>query len=86
MMVYIILPSNGQITCRPIEMREPPYFIDYGRIRMFVHRVVTGKYFDAIIAAIIGFNVITMSLEYYEMPMVRSVIYNRKNPKFTPIN
>lgn len=55
-------------------MREPPYFINYGRIRMFVNRVVTGKYFDAIIAAIIGFNVITMSLEHYEMPMVRSYI------------
>jgi len=30
---------------------------------------VTNKYFDVIIAAVIGLNVVTMSLEYYEMPM-----------------
>ena len=50
-------------------MREPPYFIGYGRIRMFVHKVVTNSYFDVLIAAVIFLNVITMSLEYYEMPM-----------------
>lgn len=51
-------------------MREPPYFIGYGTLRLFVHKVVTGKYFDLIIAAVIGLNVVTMSLEHYMMPIV----------------
>lgn len=55
-------------------MREPPYFIGYGRLRLYVHRIVTGKYFDLIIAAVIGLNVITMSLEHYMMPIVSADI------------
>lgn len=51
-------------------MREPPYFIGYGRFRLNIHRIVTGKYFDLVIALVIGLNVITMSLEHYMMPMV----------------
>ncbi|RWS11836.1 voltage-dependent T-type calcium channel subunit alpha-1G-like protein, partial [Dinothrombium tinctorium] len=51
------------------EMREPPYYYGYSAFRLFVHRVVTGKYFDAVISFVIGLNVITMSLEYYEMPL-----------------
>ena len=51
-------------------MREPPYFIGYSRFRLFIHSIVTGKYFDLVIAAVIGLNVITMSLEYYMMPIV----------------
>ena len=50
-------------------MREPPYYIGYGPFRMSIHSIVTNKYFDVIIAAVIGLNVVTMSLEYYEMPM-----------------
>lgn len=49
-------------------MREPPYFIGYGSFRLSVHSLVTNKYFDVLIAAVIGLNVVTMSLEYYEMP------------------
>lgn len=51
-------------------MREPPYFIGYGRFRLYVHRIVTGKYFDLVIALVIGLNVITMSLEHFMMPLV----------------
>lgn len=54
-------------------MREPPYFIGYGRFRMFIHRLATASYFDVVIAAVIGLNVITMSLEYYEMPVVSMI-------------
>ncbi|XP_053202085.1 voltage-dependent T-type calcium channel subunit alpha-1G-like isoform X3 [Panonychus citri] len=50
------------------EMREPPYYIGYGPFRLKVHNMVTGKYFDAIIAGVICLNVITMSLEHYQMP------------------
>nr|QDD67334.1 ion channel protein [Tetranychus cinnabarinus] len=50
------------------KMREPPYYIGYGPFRLKTHNMVTGKYFDAIIAGVICLNVITMSLEHYQMP------------------
>ena len=33
--------------------------------------MVTSKYFDLAISAVIGLNVITMAMEFYMMPMVR---------------
>lgn len=66
-------------------MREPPYFMGYGKFRMWVHSVVTNKYFDAIIAAVIGLNVVTMSLEYYEMPMELDYALKLFNFVFTGI-
>lgn len=50
------------------KLREPPYFSNYGRWRSLLHRWVTGGYFDLMIAAVIGFNVVFMSLEHYQMP------------------
>lgn len=50
-------------------MHEPPYYINYSPARMFVHNVVTSKYFDLAIAAVIGLNVVTMAMEYYKMPL-----------------
>uniref|UniRef100_A0A1A9VSZ6 Ion transport domain-containing protein n=1 Tax=Glossina austeni TaxID=7395 RepID=A0A1A9VSZ6_GLOAU len=50
-------------------MHEPPYYINYSPSRMFVHNVVTSKYFDLAIAAVIGLNVVTMAMEYYMMPV-----------------
>lgn len=35
-----------------------------------VHNVVTSKYFDLAIAAVIGLNVVTMAMEFYLMPKV----------------
>ncbi|XP_062137719.1 uncharacterized protein LOC133847019 isoform X11 [Drosophila sulfurigaster albostrigata] len=49
-------------------MHEPPYYTNYSPTRMFVHNVVTSKYFDLAIAAVIGLNVVTMAMEYYMMP------------------
>nr|XP_036215545.1 uncharacterized protein LOC106617992 isoform X1 [Bactrocera oleae] len=57
-------------------MHEPPYYINYSPTRMFVHNVVTSKYFDLAIAAVIGLNVVTMAMEYYGMPGV--LIYTLK--------
>lgn len=37
---------------------------------MSIHRMVTSNYFDLVIACVIGLNVITMSLEHYQMRMV----------------
>lgn len=52
------------------EMHEPPYYRDYSSARLLVHSVVTSKYFDLAIAAVIGLNVVTMALEFYMMPKV----------------
>lgn len=49
-------------------MHERPYYADYSQIRLFVHNVVTSKYFDLAIAGVIGLNVVTMAIEYYRMP------------------
>lgn len=51
-------------------MRERPYYARYGSARLLVHGVVTSKYFDLAIAAVIGLNVVTMAMEYYKMPQV----------------
>lgn len=49
-------------------MNEPPYYDNYSRSRLFIHNVVTSKYFDLAIAAVIGLNVVTMATECYLMP------------------
>uniref|UniRef100_A0A061QLN8 Putative calcium-channel-like protein n=1 Tax=Cupiennius salei TaxID=6928 RepID=A0A061QLN8_CUPSA len=49
-------------------MREPPYYINYSKPRLFTHNIITSKYFDLAIAAVIGLNVVTMAMEFYMMP------------------
>ena len=51
-------------------MLEAPYYINYSPTRATVHSVVTSKYFDLAISAVIGLNVITMAMEFYMMPNV----------------
>jgi hypothetical protein len=51
-------------------MLEPPYYIDYSELRLMIHSMVTSKYFDLAISAVIGLNVITMAMEFYMMPRV----------------
>lgn len=51
-------------------MRRPPYYTNYSRSRLLIHNVVTSKYFDLAIAAVIGLNVVTMAMEFYLMPPV----------------
>ena len=50
-------------------LREPPYYAGYSPARLFTHNMVTSKYFDLAIAAVIGLNVVTMALEFYQMPL-----------------
>ena len=52
------------------EMLETPYYIHYSPTRMTMHKMVTSKYFDLAISAVIGLNVITMAMEFYMMPVV----------------
>ncbi len=62
------------LTCRFLtnttEMRRPPYYTNYSRSRLVIHNIVTSKYFDLAIAAVIGLNVVTMAMEFYLMPPV----------------
>ena len=43
--------------------------MDYGSTRLVIHKMVTSKYFDLAISAVIGLNVITMAMEFYMMPL-----------------
>ena len=52
-------------------MMERPYYIDYPPFRLVIHKLVTSKYFDLAVSAVIGVNVITMAMEFYMMPQVR---------------
>ena len=51
-------------------MMERPYYMDYSPARLIIHKMVTSKYFDLAISAVIGLNVITMAMEFYMMPRV----------------
>jgi voltage-dependent calcium channel T type alpha-1G len=54
-------------------MREIPYYAHFSPWRRRLHDICSSKYFDLIIAAVIGLNVVTMSLEFYLMPPVSSI-------------
>ena len=47
--------------------------MDYSSARLVIHKMVTSKYFDLAISAVIGLNVITMAMEFYMMPDVSSL-------------
>ncbi|CAF2777765.1 unnamed protein product [Rotaria sp. Silwood2] len=49
-------------------MCELPYYAHFSPWRKHLHDLCVSKYFDLVIAAIIGVNVVTMSLEFYPMP------------------
>ena len=59
-------------------MMQTPYYIHYSPPRMMVHKMVTSKYFDLAISAVIGLNVITMAMEFYMMPRVSNIKHTNK--------
>lgn len=63
----------------------PPYYTNYSPLRLFVHNVVTSKYFDLAIAAVIGLNVVSMAMEYYMMPMALKYALKIFNYFFTAV-
>lgn len=65
------------------KLREPPYYSNYGKFRLLLHKWVTGGYFDLLIAAVIGFNVVFMSLEHYQMPAELIHLLKVSNYAFT---
>ncbi|CRK92625.1 CLUMA_CG006168, isoform A [Clunio marinus] len=74
-----------QIEKKRRRMHEPPYYTNYSPLRMFVHNVVTSKYFDLAIAAVIGLNVVTMAMEYYMMPLALEYALKIFNYFFTAV-
>lgn len=67
------------------KMHEPPYYTTYSKARLFVHNVVTSKYFDLAIAAVIGLNVVTMAMEFYMMPKALTYALKIFNYFFTAV-
>ncbi|XP_011633277.1 voltage-dependent T-type calcium channel subunit alpha-1G-like isoform X3 [Pogonomyrmex barbatus] len=67
------------------KMHEPPYYTHYSKSRLFVHNVVTSKYFDLAIAAVIGLNVVTMAMEFYMMPKALTYALKIFNYFFTAV-
>ena len=45
--------------------------------RMFLYKIVTSTKFDIAIAVVISLNVITMAIEFYQMPTVRRILKSR---------
>ncbi|XP_031353487.1 voltage-dependent T-type calcium channel subunit alpha-1G isoform X1 [Photinus pyralis] len=74
-----------QLEKRRRKMNEPPYYINYSPWRLFIHSVVTSKYFDLAIAAVIGLNVVTMATESYRMPDILTYILKIFNYFFTAV-
>jgi len=57
-----------------VELLRPPYWSLYSKPRLYLHAIVTSKYFDVAISVVIGVNVITMAIEHYQMPKVRKTL------------
>ncbi|KAK9883220.1 hypothetical protein WA026_001409 [Henosepilachna vigintioctopunctata] len=74
-----------QLEKRRKKMNEPPYYINYPQWRLFIHSVVTSKYFDLAIAAVIGLNVVTMATERFRMPDFQTQILKIFNYFFTSV-
>ncbi|KAL3103108.1 hypothetical protein niasHS_002294 [Heterodera schachtii] len=62
-----------------------PYWHRYGPFRLFTHGVITSKYFDLAIAAVIGVNVVSMAMEFYMMPDGLKYLLRTLNYLFTAV-
>ncbi|VDK53449.1 unnamed protein product [Anisakis simplex] len=65
--------------------KSHPYWYKYGQTRMFLNNIVTSKYFDLAIAAVIGINVISMAMEFYMMPAGLKYVLKALNYFFTAV-
>ncbi|CAF0940376.1 unnamed protein product, partial [Brachionus calyciflorus] len=68
-----------------IKMKEIPYYANYSRARRLLHDLCNSKYFDLVIAGVIGLNVVSMSLEFYRMPPFLGDVLDLLNIIFTVI-
>ena len=69
-LIFLLKIASALVTLLLAEMMERPYYMDYSPARLVIHKMVTSKYFDLAISAVIGLNVITMAMEFYMMPEV----------------
>ncbi|KAK6111561.1 Ion transport family protein [Brugia pahangi] len=65
--------------------KSQPYWQSYGPSRLFLNNIVTSKYFDLAIAAVIGVNVISMAMEFYMMPAGLKYVLKTLNYFFTAV-
>uniref|UniRef100_A0AC35G2Z4 Ion transport domain-containing protein n=1 Tax=Panagrolaimus sp. PS1159 TaxID=55785 RepID=A0AC35G2Z4_9BILA len=65
--------------------RNEAYWEKYGPLRLRMHGIVTSKYFDLAIAAVIGINVISMAMEFYMMPNGLKYVLKALNYFFTAV-
>ncbi|CAD5216929.1 unnamed protein product [Bursaphelenchus okinawaensis] len=65
--------------------KNQPYWASYGPTRATVHSIITSKYFDLAIAAVIGINVISMAMEFYMMPGWLKYVLRALNYFFTAV-
>ena len=67
-------------------LMDRPSYVAFNPLRLVLYRLVTSKYFDLAISAVIGLNIITMAMEFYMMPDVRDNQYyvypTLKNSKY----
>lgn len=52
------------------EAQRLPYYATYCPTRLLIHSMCTSHYLDIFITFVICLNVVTMSLEHYNQPMV----------------
>lgn len=56
----------------PAEAQKLPYYAGYCHVRLMIHSLCTSHYLDLFITLVICINVVTMSLEHYDQPKVRT--------------
>uniref|UniRef100_A0A915MCL9 Ion transport domain-containing protein n=4 Tax=Meloidogyne TaxID=189290 RepID=A0A915MCL9_MELJA len=67
------------------KVKSHPYWAKYGRKRAIINNVVTSKYFDLAISAVIGLNVVSMAMEFYMMPNGLRYLLRALNYLFTAV-
>uniref|UniRef100_A0A914L220 Ion transport domain-containing protein n=1 Tax=Meloidogyne incognita TaxID=6306 RepID=A0A914L220_MELIC len=67
------------------KVKSHPYWAKYGRRRAIINNVVTSKYFDLAISAVIGLNVVSMAMEFYMMPNGLRYLLRALNYLFTAV-
>ncbi|KAG8239539.1 hypothetical protein J437_LFUL019258 [Ladona fulva] len=79
------LKRAKQMAKKRRKRNQPSYHANYSKPRLLVHSVVTSKYFDLAIAAVIGLNVVTMAMEFYMMPKALTYALKIFNYFFTAV-
>ncbi len=65
------------------ENSQIPYYIRYGVYRKRLHDCIISPYFDLVITGFVGANVLTMAVEYYDMPESLNSAQETLNVVFT---